>query len=1002
VVLAIDQFEEAFTLCRDEGEREQFFACLLGIVGNPPKPPLARGASSGFPCFEGNRKGISLDSSSCSPFLKGWGGFSRNDGENQVTSKLCIIVAMRADFFGKCLEREYSGLAQQIQQHLVTVAPMTQEELRQAIVEPAKRVELAVEPELVTQMLADVVGSPGSLPLLQYALLELWQRRGDKGLRLASYTQLGGVMGTLQKRATAVYEQFSEEEKAAAKHIFLSLTQLGEGTEDTRRRVLKQDLVTSRHWEGLIDAVVQKLADARLIVTQEESPLNPKSKIQNPKSIVVDVAHEALIRHWLLLRQWLAADRDFRLWRERLRHTLRQWDTSDRDEGALFRGALLLEACRWREERPDDLTLQERQFIEASLALQQRERLGRARLRRRVRWGLAGGLAGALVLVGVAMWQWQRAETGAIRDRLNSRISSAEKLLASDKLEALIESIRAARQLQQSRQIDPDIRMRAIAVLQQAVYDVREFNRLEGHDRSILAVSFSPDGQLLVSGSDDKTVKLWHRDGRLIETLTNHQERVRSVSFSPDEQRFASASYDGTVKVWRRDGTLLTTLDGHQGEVNRVSFSPDSQLLASAGADRTVKLWHPDGSLVKTLQGHRSWVTDVRFSPDGQILASSSTDRTIKLWHREGRLLATLNGHQGAVNGLSFSADSQTLASASTDRTVKLWRRDGSLMKTLTGHRDRVWDVSFSPDGQTLASASADKTVKLWRPDGTLLATLQGHHASIYNISFSPDGQTIASASADESIRLWHRHRRQPDRLRGHEAAIGSIRYSPDGQTIASTSADGTVKLWSLQGTVQATIVGHQEQVNQVSFSPDGQLLATASGDETIKLWHADGRLRNTLRGHQADVLGVSFSPDRKILASASTDGTVKLWSYHGKLLKTLKGHTNRVNRVSFSPEGQTLVSASEDGTVKLWSRSGTLLKTLVADEAGVVDVRFSPDGQMIAAASRGTVVLWNANLEALLTMSCTWMQDYLETNKTLPSSDRRLCYGEYKADDFR
>ncbi len=402
VVLAIDQFEEAFTLCRDEGERERFFACLLGIVGNPPKPPLARGASSGFPCFEGNRKGISLDSSSCSPLLKGgWGGFSRGDGENQATSKLCIIVAMRADFFGKCLEREYSGLAQQIQQHLVTVAPMTREELRQAIVAPAKRVELAVEPELVTQMLADVVGSPGSLPLLQYALLELWQRRGDTGLRLASYTQLGGVMGTLQKRATAVYEQFSEEEKAAAKHIFLSLTQLGEGTEDTRRRVLKQDLVTSRHWEGLIDAVVQKLADARLIVTQEVSSLNQKSQdlrtdatyrrgerpfaptrggstvnlckfkseIPNPKSVVVDVAHEALIRHWILLRQWLNESRDNLREKRKIEAAAQEWRSRGKVKDYLLRGRRLREAKKFQKEQAESFPLSNlaERFIRTSI-----------------------------------------------------------------------------------------------------------------------------------------------------------------------------------------------------------------------------------------------------------------------------------------------------------------------------------------------------------------------------------------------------------------------------------------------------------------------------------------------------------------------------------------------------------------------------------------------------------------------------------------------------------
>ncbi|HEY9832591.1 MAG TPA: caspase family protein, partial [Stenomitos sp.] len=216
VVLVVDQFEEAFTLCQDSTERQQFFDCLLGAV-------------------------------------------ERED------NKLCLVLAMRADFFGKCAE--YAELAAQIQQHLVTVTPMTQEELEQAITEPAKKVGLDVERELVGEMIADVADSPGSLPLLQYTLTELWQQRTVDRLILSSYTRLGGVKGTLQKRANEVYESLSPEEQQTAKRIFLELTQLGEGTEDTRRQVFKRDLVSTERSQVLVDGVIQKLADAKLVVT---------------------------------------------------------------------------------------------------------------------------------------------------------------------------------------------------------------------------------------------------------------------------------------------------------------------------------------------------------------------------------------------------------------------------------------------------------------------------------------------------------------------------------------------------------------------------------------------------------------------------------------------------------------------------------------------------------------------------------------------------------------
>ncbi|NJN13960.1 MAG: hypothetical protein HC815_41260, partial [Richelia sp. RM1_1_1] len=252
LVLVVDQLEEVFTLCKDNEERQRFFECLLGSL-------------------------------------------------QQCGDKLCLVLTMRSDFFGKCTEQEYSGLAQQIQQNLVTVTPMVREDLKKAIVEPAKKVELKIEPELVEEMLTDVANAPGILPLLQDTLTELWEKRSNNYLRVKTYSQIGGVMGTLRQRATAVYELFDEEEKATCKHIFLELTQLGEGTEDTRRRCLKQDLINKHYSEELVNTVVQQLADEKLVVTSEIVASGDKAE----RVAVVDVAHEALIRHWILLRKWI-------------------------------------------------------------------------------------------------------------------------------------------------------------------------------------------------------------------------------------------------------------------------------------------------------------------------------------------------------------------------------------------------------------------------------------------------------------------------------------------------------------------------------------------------------------------------------------------------------------------------------------------------------------------------------------------------------------------------
>jgi hypothetical protein len=288
-----------------------------------------------------------------------------------MTPKLCVILAMRADFFGKCLGQEYSGLAKQIEQYLVTVTPMNREELRQAIAKPAEQVNLAVEPELVEQMIRDVIDSPGSLPLLQYTLTELWKQRA--GFGLTQYSQLGGITGTLQKRATEVYESFPTEQRSTVQHIFLALTQLGEGTEDTRRRVLLTDLVNAKHPEAIVNLVVQRLADEKLIVTSEMI-----AKGVTPQRVsVVDVAHEALIRHWLLLRQWLEGRRDRLRQLRKLEAAANEWRDRGQKPDDLLQGRAIANAQQFQKEQAEHDALNPRveSFVINSIKQRRNNRL---------------------------------------------------------------------------------------------------------------------------------------------------------------------------------------------------------------------------------------------------------------------------------------------------------------------------------------------------------------------------------------------------------------------------------------------------------------------------------------------------------------------------------------------------------------------------------------------------------------------------------------------------
>jgi len=946
ILLVVDQFEELYTLCPDTRLQRAFIDELLATV-------------------EATR--------------------------SQRDASSAILLTLRADFMGQALA--HRPFADALQEASLLMGPMTRQELHMAIEKPAEIPGAAFEPGLVERILDDVGEKPGNLPLLEFTLTQLWEQQSDGWLTHANYEAMGGVEGALSAYADHVYADLEPDEQVHARRALVQLVQPGEGTEDTRRIATREELGDDS-W-----SLVQRLADRRLVVTGRDAAGRETA----------EVVHEALIQKWRRFQEWMSSDRAFRLWQERLRSSLRQWQESGEDKGALLAGAPLVVAQNWLAEWRDHLSPSEYQYIEASLAEREAQRVAEeARTRREV--VLEGRVRGFLRLLVVVFLLATMGSLALAWTARRAQIFAEGQSQARATQQAIAEAEANGRATQQAlAEAEANTRATAEAVAvqekdkaqQQAdlatsrELAVTSINNLEvDPERSILLALYALRTAYTRQAED--ALHLAIQTSRVRMALTGGTGGMRTVEYSPDGTTIATADYADEVTIWEADSGQK--LFNFPGQVAR--YSPDGKRLATGSQDGTVVIWDlASRQKLLTLKGHNKEVEDVHFSPDGKLLVSSSLDNTFIVWDTEtGRETFSSSAvvASDTLYNVAFSPDGKLLVSIDfydpEKVDMKVWGvdQDWTLLNQIPGHSI----VVPSLDGRWLAASGGEQLngIYLWdlsKLSAANLATLNlpavkpilvpaAHGTLIVSLGFSPDGKLLATSGLESTAKVWQI---SPDgldllmTLSGHTKIVGDVAFSPDGTRVATASQDGTVMIWDITPAGNSewfTIAAHTDKVFGLNVTADGRYLATASLDGSAKVWDlASGRELVAVTGGGSQLRAVAISLDGTRLATAGSDNLARVWKLDlspgaasAELLHTLSGHGEGppvgglfpgLTTVAFSPDGTKLATGGSDGMAKVWdTQTGKELLSVQAhpDGRGITRIVFSPDGRLLATAT--------------------------------------------------
>ncbi len=934
-LLLVDQFEELFTLCKDAERREGFIDALLEYPGP-------------------------------------------------------AVIGVRADLYGQL--STHPGLARAVADEQILLGPMTDDELRRAVTEPARLAGLRLGPGLVDLVLRDVAGEPGALPLLSHALRATWERRDGRTLTIEGYRESGGVASAVARTADTLVESLPDEQRPLVRTLFLRLTELGEGIQDTRRRERIEELVPQGTSPAVIESLLERLASARLVTLGDGT---------------AEVAHEVLIRRWPTLRRWLDEDREGLRLHRRLGNAARLWAEGGREDSDLYRGARLATALEWAEGHPEDLNAAEREFLDESRAAGERDAERQRRANRRLRGLLAG--AGILLVVAVAAGILALIQGNNARDEAltaDSQRVGAQALAETNIDRSLLFAV-AGVNLEDSLETRGDL----LSVLQRSPSLFR-FARPSQSDVS--GLSASPDGRLLAVADGEGLVhfvdlQTWQPRGEAVRLAGEGTEQA--IEFSPDGDTLAVATAAGGDRanlylIDPSSGRKRLAASWHSVPSNfgprrytRFAFSPNGRRLAVAVSTvATPDVPLPTAAslfLLDMPSGRTEWRRDyplrtgqnevsVAFTRDGTLVTSAPQGETL-LWDTgRGRVehRFPIGGQFGVSPNGRFAAVAQNNPNPG-DPSTSL-----SVLDLRSGHtRDLppppspTWiiTVAFTADGERIVTASFDAALRVWdAASGSILQTFTGQPSG-QNLALLPDGRTVVSGADTGSVAAWD--------LSGEQQLSEAFAWNtPDmscldtpcfvidrqSTVMATNQADGTIAVVGLRDheLIDTLPARTGAAADALAFFPDGRL-AVGGFNGHVNLWDLGTReVERTLR-YDDPVYWAAVSPDGELLAvetqaEGAPGARVEVRDLsEGRTLYSRPLPHGR-GSLYFSPDGDRLAAAGccQDGsTVAIWdARSGAKQYSPQFDGLAV-SISFSPDGKLLAIGTDdGKVALFDAD----------------------------------------